>query len=337
MDLAKETLKEAYHFTPILSGFIKIAQMLEKAGSAVQAGVAAHPADLLDEMRARFLIHGTRSPFSWASQLRMYGRKVRDSTTCLGYISWSENNQAVSYKAIHSLSMEVFRDLIAKQVAEAQEQLEGLLLLHPQEKRDDLELEFRIYRIIDDASENRKGWSFLQHPQNLDGILPNRDNWLLDRILECQWLQEEFFHESCHNKKPHWNQKAVQAYLLQVDSFLERLLLLVHLTGCQPARGTEILSLRHMNTVNGHHRNVFVENGMVSTVTTYHKGYNATGSTKIIHRYLPKEVGELLVYYVWIIRPGVAKLRLLAQLGQGPAHPSSGPRRTCGNAGTASG
>ena len=63
---AKETLKEAYHFTPTLSGFIKIAQMLviQKAVSAVQAGVAEHPADLLDEMRARFLLYGTRSPFS---------------------------------------------------------------------------------------------------------------------------------------------------------------------------------------------------------------------------------------------------------------------------------
>ena len=50
---------------------------------------------------------------------------------------------------------------------------------------------------------------------------------------------------------------------------------------------------------------------MVSTVTTYHKGYSVTGSTKIIHRYLPKEVGELLVYYLWIIQPFCRKLHLL--------------------------
>ena len=29
-------------------------------------------------------------------------------------------------------------------------------------------------------------------------------------------------------------------------------------------------------------------------VTRYHKGYNLTGNLKIIHRYLPREVGELL-------------------------------------------
>lgn len=108
---------------------------------------------------------------------------------------------------------------------------------------------------------------------------------------------------------------------MQVDSFLEPLLLLIHLTGGQPARGTEILSLRHMNTVNGHHRNVFVENEMVSTVTTCHKGYNVTGSTKIIHHYLPKEVGELLVYYLWIVRPGATKLQLFAHHRTGPSSP----------------
>ena len=117
-------------------------------------------------------------------------------------------------------------------------------------------------------------------------------------MLDNQWLQEEFFSVDSSLENPKWSQKAVQAYKARVDTFLQRLLLLVHLTSGQPARGTEILSLRHINTVHGHHRGVFIDNGMVSTVTTYHKGYSVTGSTKIIHRYLPKEVGELLVYYL---------------------------------------
>jgi hypothetical protein len=96
-----------------------------------------------------------------------------------------------------------------------------------------------------------------------------------------------------------------------VDAFLERLLLLIHLTAGQPARGSEILSLRHINTMNGHYRNVFIEGGIVSTVTTYHKGYSTTGNTKIIYRYLPKEVGELLIYYLWLIQPFCRKLEIL--------------------------
>jgi hypothetical protein len=134
---------------------------------------------------------------------------------------------------------------------------------------------------------------------------------LLERVLNAEWLQDELFCLESTTRRPIWSQKAVQRYNSRVDSFFERLLLLVHVTGGQPARGTETLSLRHVNTTNGHHRNVFVENGMVSTVTTYHKGYNASGNTKIIHRYLPREVGELLIYYLWLVQPFCKKLELL--------------------------
>ena len=89
IDEGRGVLKEAYHYTPFLSGFIKIAQMLVIQSAVVEAeeGKTEQPGDLLDEMRDRFTVHGARSPFSWMSRLRVYGKKVRDSTTCLGYIT----------------------------------------------------------------------------------------------------------------------------------------------------------------------------------------------------------------------------------------------------------
>jgi hypothetical protein len=72
--------------------------------------------------------------------------------------------------------------------------------------------------------------------------------------------------------------------------------LIARLTSRQPARGTELLSLRHSNTMQGHHRNIFIEIRMVSTITSWHKEYTVTGFTKIIHRYLPNHVGGGLLY-----------------------------------------
>ena len=94
----------------------------------------------------------------------------------------------------------------------------------------------------------------------------------------------------------------------------------MHLTAGQPARGTEITGLQHVNTV--YHRNVFVEDGLVAIVTSYHKGYTCTGTTKIIHRYLPREISELLIYYLWLILPFVQKLTLLTEQGTlcAPSH-----------------
>lgn len=118
-----------------------------------------------------------------------------------------------------------------------------------------------------------------------------------------------------------WRRTAAVRYKLQVDAFLEQLLLLIHVTSGQPARGTEVLSLRYKNSLHGQNRNIFVEDGLVSTVTSYHKGYAVTGSTKIIHRYLPREVGELLIYYLWLILPFVEALNLLALSDDAPPLP----------------
>ncbi|KAJ5146553.1 uncharacterized protein N7515_001117 [Penicillium bovifimosum] len=62
----------------------------------------------------------------------------------------------------------------------------------------------------------------------------------------------------------------------------------------QPAHAPELLSIRHSNTDTGGCRNVFIEDGLVTFVTRYHKGFNASNDTKVIHRYLPREIGELI-------------------------------------------
>ena len=41
-----------------------------------------------------------------------------------------------------------------------------------------------------------------------------------------------------------------------------------------------------------------MEEGLVGVMAQYHKGYHSSRNIKIIHRYLPQEVRELLVYYL---------------------------------------
>jgi hypothetical protein len=69
----------------------------------------------------------------------------------------------------------------------------------------------------------------------------------------------------------------------------------MHIVGGQLARGPKILSVRHSNTVKGGHRNIFIKDGIVVFATRYYKGYNVSGNVKVIYRYLPREVEELLV------------------------------------------
>jgi hypothetical protein len=85
------------------------------------------------------------------------------------------------------------------------------------------------------------------------GELPDRSDWLLERVARQDWLRDEFI-DLDHSKRVTWNQAAAVKYKKSVDGFLRRLFLLIHLASGQPARGTELLSLRHSNTMQGHHR-----------------------------------------------------------------------------------
>lgn len=319
----KQTFRDACQYGSTLSGFIKIAQLLviQRAVESVEAGQSCYVSDLLDEMRDRFMVHGTRSPFSWANRMRMYAKKIRDSTTSLGHIEWTNDGQSVSYKDVSNFRVQAMRTLVRTQVTQAQTQLEELLLLDPiAEHRQDLDIHIRMHQLVDRPAESSRGWSFLDHRDNRDGPLPHRRRWLLERVLRNERLRERFI-DAFKADDIVWRRPEAVGYKLQVDAFLEQLLLLIHLTSGQPARGTEILSLRYKNSLHGQIRNVFLEDGLVSTVTSYHKGYAVTGSTKIIHRYLPREVGELLIYYLWLVLPFVQALNLLALGDDSPPSP----------------
>jgi hypothetical protein len=135
--------------------------------------------------------------------------------------------------------------------------------------------------------------------------------WLLNRVLQTKDLRKRFIHETGV-----WKQQEVNNWFDRLAQFLEKLLVLIYITGGQPARAKELLSVRYCNTEKGGHRSIFVKDGLLSIVTYYHKGYNITGAEKIIHRYLPEEVGDLLLLYVWLVLPLRQQLQMLVYKNQ---------------------
>src|SRR5437762_8344097 len=105
---------------------------------------------------------------------------------------------------------------------------------------------------------------------------------MMERIMESPKLLHRFFQD---RDDMCWRVQAIVMYLDRIMRFLEQILLLVHITGGQPARVSEILRVRHHNTMQGEYRNIFIEDGLVSIVMTYHKGYSMDGMIKIIHRF----------------------------------------------------
>ena len=92
--------------------------------------------------------------------------------------------------------------------------------------------------------------------------------------------------------------KLVIQYLQQIARFRKKLAVLVYIVEDQPSRVSELLSLQYINTETNRRRNIFIEDGIVTLVSVYHKGFYASNDIKVIHRYVPREVEELLVWYL---------------------------------------
>ena len=247
------------------------------------------------------MVRGSGSPVQWILDLRTYGLKIHYNTTAIGHVNWKDK-YTLEYKTLH-FSMDRFRGLVHELVTTARQSLfEDMLFVNSREDVPSVPW----HALHDDPTNGEVGWNFIRDPRSrlpVDG-----QDWLYRRIHGETKLQDRFVRADATGLI---DKERVRDWMRQVARFRGLLLILMHITGGQPARGTEILSLRHRNTMQGGHRNVFIEDGTVVFVTKYHKGYQMSGDVKIIHRYSPREVGELVVWYLWLALPFIQRIEAM--------------------------
>ena len=249
----------------------------------------------VERMMDRFMVRGSHGPMQWMLDLRTYGLKIHYNTTSRGHVEWKGYDELL-YKDVQ-FNMAQFRSMVHGLVAESRRLLvEDVLLFDGKHPHEVPEIPWQSLR--DNPTDERPGWNFLQDHRTrlpVDGRM-----WLFDRVGRDATIRGRFLKSDTESGI---NRRGIESYMARVAEFREKLLVLMHITAGQPGRGPEILSIRHSNTVRGGHRNIFIEDGMVVFVTRYHKGYSLSGDIKIIHRYLPREVGELVVWYLWLALP----------------------------------
>ena len=248
------------------------------------------------------------TPMQWIFRARSYGFKIRYTTTAEGCIQWI--GDTILYQQIRFNMAEV-RTMMRGLVGEARDVLYKELMMVDVDSQGHVDATqvpgIDWDTMVDNPSESRVGWSFLDDERSrfeVDGKW-----WLYQRMFTEQRVRERFLVESSE-ECPRIRQDIADQYQRRIDRFRELLLVLFHLCGGQPARAPELLGIRWKNTGQGGTRNIFIENGLVAFVTGYHKGYRSSGNIKVIHRYVPREVGELLVYYLWLVLPFHERVQL---------------------------
>jgi hypothetical protein len=148
-----------------------------------------------------------------------------------------------------------------------------------------------LHTVQDRMSKVEKGYSFVTEPANhlADAFLALSERACLSPVDALMG-------------KNGWDHQAVHRYMELHERILVDLMTLIHLTGSQASRATELLCLEHCNGTSTS-RGVYVYDGCFFLVTRHVKARTATNNEFQVARVLPDDVGRLLYQYLVYIRP----------------------------------
>jgi hypothetical protein len=274
---------------------------------------------LLLQLRSCHLLDGSYSPMSVMLSLLLYVKVVSLGTpgSIAGSMWWSLDHQTFFIKGC-LVEPARFRTMAQSIVTEARQVLWEQLLWMQEEKNGRLSVE--VAAIQDDVTIVQQGVSFL-----LPGRLQEAEKCMLKRLASVPAaqrlyeqrggvIQQESEGESKESSESNsgspvqWRPEEVRRHLRHIQRFLKLLSLAVHVAGGQPARGPELLSVRWRNRVL-QDRNLYVIDGQVAVVTRYHKMQCQWDKPKVVVRFLPDTVGQLVVAYLLYVRPLQALLQ----------------------------
>lgn len=282
-------LRPAHLFTYVLAGFVYVGRAL-LAEWAVPTAERDKMADLpqrFARVRHDWLYKATHSLMGYILSLLLYGRKIAQETGSRLIVSWSRLGELIYFMGKPVL-MDSLRTIIANMTTDAEDLLWTSLMF---KEGEDIRFAIPLSSIEDDLTLTVRGQSFV-HRNGLNG---KEVEMLEDLVVGCR--KREFIDD-----QGEWRWAGIRRYLTLVRKFEELLLILTHLTGGQPGRGEEITGLRLVNGIN-RDRSVFVIDGEVVLVTQYHKSLAHFDSPKVIPRFLPPRIDQLMAMYMVYVRP----------------------------------
>ena len=313
LGLTQQGFRGPFNYPSMLSGLIKTSRFMmtqvavrpseDTKDFFYDLGTEAQPDQNMishvEQIVREFMVRGSQSPMQWMLDLRSYGMKIAFNTTSTGQMDWIGDQ--IVYQDLQ-FTMPEFRAFVHGLSYKAERLLLQELLFTRTISRPVPTID--LIQIKDNVIDHRTGWNFLQDVRN--SSLINGAEWMRQRIHDHPTLRAELFP---NHIDPVHSPSSVLTYLAHVRTFLTKLFLLIHITGGQPARVPEILTVRHHNSSHNEPRNIFIEDGLVTFVTRYHKGYTISGEQKIIHQYLPHEVSLMVVQYLWLVFPFIERLK----------------------------
>ena len=247
------------------------------------------------ELHVKYLVNDSNTPVGWIGQLLFSSLGYQRNEGLMANIIWTTDDRAIRIEGQY-LELQGLRRMIGGMITELTVLSEELGL---EEVRQEVEAALRAGRLVDSMAEHRTDYYFgvdRLHPQELSR------HALLDRLLPM--MGTKFGHGSGSKAKAlDWIAKQVEYTCL--------LATVVHLVGGQPARATELLSIRNANT-ELNDRSVVVYDTVVMIWIKHNKNNWRYGKTRPVPRFVPADVGSHLLLLSLVGTPLKAAIRCTA-------------------------
>jgi Orsellinic acid/F9775 biosynthesis cluster protein D len=274
--------KEPVNYTNILAGILWCMRVLvlehtlpTDQRDELGRDTAIRPMERMKKVRDVWLVEEEDCPFATLHSLMNYGFVIAKDSVGNSRVKWSDDGQTILFQG-HIMIMEQWKTFVFDIMTEAEEILSKRLMFLLDGKVPDINLwEFKDDQTREDigyyfASEWKDGW---------DGGRSQMVDWLLEAGDPLGLLGEQD-----EGGVQEFIKSAVDEYNAIDREFRVLLYLVILFTAGGPPRGTEMMSIKFMNTRDGI-RNFFVFLGRVMMVTSYHKSQGITGKEKVTPYY----------------------------------------------------
>ena len=215
-----------------------------------------------------------QSPFGFLLETMHLAATISGDSSTLPQVTWLGKNEYKSL-AIHGKKVELdqLRDLGKKLMKDVKKKFNSEIKMGLQGIKD---LNWKKFEPEDDLSNLKNGYNFAKSG------LKDKDMCLIEEFIKNE-NTKSFFTKGLVNGKILWKKDNCLKWLKKCKELLEMVSVLVHLLSGQPARSTEMATLRWVNSVY-EQRGVYWMNGTIILLGIYSKTRGMTSKNKLIPR-----------------------------------------------------
>jgi len=245
----------------------------------------------------KFVKEGRYTAFNSIRQVLHLASAIAYGTSGMPQIEWLDDDHIKASINGKAVELDDISRFVLDRVEAAKTVLEKEILLG----HDFEDFGYTSAKIVDVLRNTQIEYSFIDSGDN--GFVKFKDK-LTETLLNDPLIKGQFV-KRVRGGKVEWNKDGCKRWLKATRSFLEKMAVSIHIAYGQPARAEELATVMIKNQINGM-RGLYWVRGRLAIVIGYNKTRSTNGKDKLIARFLPEEIGDLLVKYLALVRPAEA-------------------------------